>query len=159
MFISNRKNISFNYNSRAKSFVSSCFNFVLIIQDVNGLSILDLLGSLLKFELKKGVGDNADSNVNGLDVVFDLSDGLLDVLERTVVAERLSGIVNLTLGFRELLVDLHKFGLEILYILGHLLVVILDLLEIVGVGSVVSGHALEASRKYLLLLANLLEGL
>jgi hypothetical protein len=101
------QNISFNYNFRAKSLVSSCLNFVLIIQDVNGLSILDLLGSLLKFELQKGVRDYADSNVNRLDVVFDSGNGFLDVLKWTVVTEWFTSIINFTLGFSELLVDVH----------------------------------------------------
>ena len=101
------QNISFNYNFRAKSFCCSCLNFILIIQDVNGLSILDLLGSLLKFELQEGVRDYADSNVNRLDVVFDICNRFLDVLKWTVVTEWFSSVINLTLGFCELLVDVH----------------------------------------------------
>lgn len=101
------QNISFNYNFRAKSLRFSCLNFVLIIQDVDGLSVLDLLGSLLKFELQEGVRDYADSNVNGLDVVFDIGNRFLDVLKWTIVAEGFASVINFTLGFSELLVDVH----------------------------------------------------
>ena len=63
----------------------SHLDLVLVVQDFKSLSIFDNLGALLQFELQKGVRDDTDSNINCLDIVLDLRDGLLDVGQWCVV--------------------------------------------------------------------------
>ena len=63
----------------------SHLDLVLVVQDFKSLSIFNNLGALLQFELQKGVRDDTDSNINCLDIVLDLRDGLLDVGQWCVV--------------------------------------------------------------------------
>jgi hypothetical protein len=50
------------------------------------------------FELGKCVGNHTNTNIDGFNIVLHGSDRFLDILERSVVAERLAGIIDLTIG-------------------------------------------------------------
>ena len=57
----------------------SHLNLVFIVQNLQGLAIFDNLRTLLKLELEESIGHNANSDINGLDIVFHCRDSLLDV--------------------------------------------------------------------------------
>ena len=75
----------------------SHFDLVLVVEDFESLAILDNLAALFEFELEDGVGHDTNPDVDGLNVVLDLRDSLLDVRERGVIRERLACIINLAL--------------------------------------------------------------
>ena len=108
--------------------------------------------------MKKGIGNNTNPDVNSFDVVLDLRDSLLDVRERCVIRELLARIINLALHSAQAIIDLLQLALESLNILADRCKVSLDLAKRVGVGAIVTSHALEVSRKDRLLARNLLKG-
>lgn len=83
----------------------SDFHFVVVVKQlfealVPVLPLLLLLGALFELELQESVGHNADPNVNGLYVVLDLGNRLLDLLEGTGIREGLASVVDLLLNLR-----------------------------------------------------------
>ena len=56
------------------SYGASCCSvveLVLVVQNVDGLSVFNLLRSLLQFQLEQSIADHTDSNINLADVSFD----------------------------------------------------------------------------------------
>ena len=85
---------------------ASHLDFVLVVQYFEGFAVFDHFGALFEFELEQGVGDDSDSDVDSLDVVLDLRDGLLDILQGSVIAECLTSVVDFALVALQLVVDL-----------------------------------------------------
>ena len=136
------------------------FQFVLVVlKDVHGLSVLDLVSSFLQLQLEKRVRDYTDADIDRLDVRLHIRDLLLNILEWACVFYRVAFDLDLLLGLCQLLVDVHEILFEILHVLRQLLVLLLDLLDFVGVSSVVAGHALKAPSQHLLLLPDLIKSL
>ena len=51
-------------------FCSSHLNLILVIKNLKGLAIFNFFRALLQLQLQEGVGDYADTDVNGLDVIL-----------------------------------------------------------------------------------------
>ena len=43
---------------------------IIVIKNSQGLAIFDLLRTFFQLQLKEGVGDNTNADVNGLDVIL-----------------------------------------------------------------------------------------
>ena len=63
----------------------SDLHLVLVVEDLEGLSVLEHLGPLLELELQQSVGDDSDPDVDRLDVVLNRCNRLFDILERSIV--------------------------------------------------------------------------
>jgi hypothetical protein len=110
--------MSIKTNQQRSIFVSD-FHLVLIVENLELFAVLDLLGLLFKLPLEQGVADDADSDVDGLDIVLNLSDRLLNVLQRRVVTEGLPCVVNLARCVIQSLVNVGQLLLQLLHILAH----------------------------------------
>ena len=130
---------------------------LIVIQNVDRLAILDLLRPLLELQLQQRVADDTNADVDSADIVLNARDRLLDVLQRRIVAESLAGVIDLALSASKLLIDLSQLVLELLNVLRHGLVLLLSRFEVLGVCTVVDGHALEATSELILLLADLFQ--
>ncbi len=110
--------------------MSRGLHFVVVVQDVDRLAVLDLLGTLLQLQLQQSVRDYADSDVDGPNVVLYRGDGLLDLRQGCAVAERLAGVVDLVSSPLQLIVHLCQLSLQILHVLRHGLVRLLGLFKV-----------------------------
>lgn len=75
------------------------------------LAVFDHLRPFSQFQLQQGVADNADSNVDRLDIVFDCCYRFLDILQRCVVAECLTSVVDLLARYVKTLVHFSQLVL------------------------------------------------
>ena len=57
----------------------SHLNLIFVVENFEGLAVFDDLCTLLELELEKRIGHNSNSDIDGLDIVFDCRDSLLDV--------------------------------------------------------------------------------
>ena len=136
--------MSIKTNQQRGIFVSD-FHLVLIVENLELFAVLDLLGLLFKLPLEQGVADDADSDVDSLDVVLNLSDRLLNVLQRRVVTEGLPCVVNLARCVIQSLVNVGQLLLQLLHILAHGRECFLVLTNLVRVRTVVASLALEGT--------------
>jgi len=119
-------------------------HLVFVLQNVEPLPIFLSPRSLLQLQLKQSVGHHSDSDVDSFNIVFDLSNALLDLGQRAGIAEGLASIINLLLHIAQSFIDIHQLILHISHVLAHGLEVVLNISEMFSVSSVVSSHPLEA---------------
>lgn len=73
----------------------SDFNLILIVKDFKLLAIFQHLRLLLQLPLEQRVAHHTDPDVDGLNVVLHIGDGLLNVDQGSVVTELLASVVDL----------------------------------------------------------------
>jgi hypothetical protein len=138
---------------------SSHFNLVLVLENVEGLSVLNGFSSVLQFQLKESIGDDTYPNVNVFDVTLYCGNRLLDILKWTIITKALTCVIYFALHVSESLIDFRELSLKLLNTLAYGLEIVLNVSETISVVSVVTCHTLEASREEGLFLGDLLKSL
>lgn len=101
--------------------------------------------------MEERVADDANANVDILDVVLDGGDRFFDVLKGRVVAELLARVVNLLVDVVQSVVNFLQFTFQVLHVLRNGVEVRLDVAQLFRVRPIVTSHSLEVTRQNLLL--------
>jgi len=125
----------------------SHFYLVLVVENFESLSILDHFCALFQFQLQQRVWYNSNSDIDGLDIVFDSRDGFFDVGERCIVWELLASVINFALDLLNAFINFWKFCFESFNIFAYSSEASLDFSKLVGVSAVITSHSLEISRE------------
>jgi len=120
---------------------------VLVVQNLQLLSVLQRLRLLAQLELEQGVRDHADADIDRTDIGLNRADRFLNVLEGRVVRERLARVVDLPGCRVQAVVNFVELRLEFLNALADHIEVVGVLLDLVGLLAVVASLALEGTSK------------
>lgn len=100
--------------------------------------------------MEEGVADDANTNVDILDVVLDGGDRFFDVLKGRVVAELLARVVNLLVDIVQSVVNFLQFTFQVLHVLRNRVEIRLNVAQLFRVRTIVTRHSLEVTRQNLL---------